>query len=219
MKSIKCLLSIVLIFFVAVFLTSCSKSSSSTPTPTPTYTISGTVTDPGVGLAGVTVNLTGTTTASATTDANGNYSFTVPNGTYTVTPSMAGYIFNPVSTSVIVSGTNVTNTISSGTTNAATQYTFSGVVTGTAPSGVLITLSGDASGTTHNRCRRNFQFYPCKWQLYDYSHPYGLYVQSDQPDDRRKRSKCCCPEFSETAVSTATYSISGTVSGALTLPM
>jgi succinate-acetate transporter protein len=56
--------------------------------------VSGRITAGGSGLSGVTVTLGSLTT---TTDANGNYSFSnVPDGTYTVTPSLTGYTFNPV---------------------------------------------------------------------------------------------------------------------------
>ena len=59
------------------------------------YTISGSA-----GIAGATVALSGSQTSSVTADASGNYSF--PNlaagGNYTVTPSLANYIFAPSST-------------------------------------------------------------------------------------------------------------------------
>ena len=68
-------------------------------------TVSGQVTAGGSGFSGVTVSLSGTTAASTsvarstTADSNGNYSFAVPvGGSYTVTPSLAGYSFSPGST-------------------------------------------------------------------------------------------------------------------------
>ena len=67
-------------------------------------TISGQVTAGGSGFSGVTVSLSGTTAAgtavsrSTTTDANGNYSLAAPaGGSYTVTPSLAGFSFSPAS--------------------------------------------------------------------------------------------------------------------------
>jgi hypothetical protein len=72
----------------------------------PTFTISGTVTPKASG-AGVAMLLTGPTGATATTDASGNYSFpSLPNGTYTVTPSKSGLTFSPTSFSETVSGAN-----------------------------------------------------------------------------------------------------------------
>ncbi len=67
--------------------------------------ISGKITSGGMGLSGVTVTVTGTTAAGTTTmsrslstDANGNYSFSVPvGGTYTAVPFKAGYSISPSS--------------------------------------------------------------------------------------------------------------------------
>ncbi len=58
------------------------------------YSISGKVTAGGSALSGVTITLTGPEKRTTITDANGNYSFSeVPIGTYTLTPSLAGYTF------------------------------------------------------------------------------------------------------------------------------
>jgi alpha-tubulin suppressor-like RCC1 family protein len=47
---------------------------------------------------------------TTTTDANGNYSFSnVPSGTYTATPSLTGYTFNPRSRQVYLYGENATD--------------------------------------------------------------------------------------------------------------
>lgn len=65
-----------------------------------TYSIRGTVTRDGTALAGVTVSA-GTT--SDTTAADGTYSLMgLAAGTYTVTPSLGGFTFAPVSRSVAV---------------------------------------------------------------------------------------------------------------------
>jgi hypothetical protein len=62
------------------------------------YTISGQVVVGGCPLPGVTVALSGGQSNSTQTNANGNYSFTVPGGAnYTVTPSPGTYTFNPAS--------------------------------------------------------------------------------------------------------------------------
>src|SRR6516225_9859230 len=69
-----------------------------------TFRISG-----ATGAAGVTVILTGTATWLTTADATGNYAFgSLENGSYTLTPSKAGYTFNPPSIAVAVNGGDVT---------------------------------------------------------------------------------------------------------------
>ncbi|MBI3610121.1 MAG: carboxypeptidase regulatory-like domain-containing protein [Nitrospirae bacterium] len=74
-----------------------------------TYLISGTVTASGTGLSGVTMTLTGAASSTAMTDANGNYSFSsLADGSYTVTPSLAGDTFSPVNQAVTVNGADVT---------------------------------------------------------------------------------------------------------------
>ncbi|HSU17724.1 carboxypeptidase regulatory-like domain-containing protein [Longimicrobium sp.] len=64
------------------------------------YTITGQVTANGAALQGATVTLSGTQGGTATTDASGNYAFTVlGDGSYTVTPSRPAYTFTPSSAS------------------------------------------------------------------------------------------------------------------------
>ena len=137
-----------LCFFVGMFLMviGCSTNDDAA-----IYTISGTVTVYGTGTAleGVTVKLTGAATASTTTDSSGNFSFTSrANGTYTVTPSLTNYTFDPVSTVVVVDGADIANTNFVATsTGGADAYTISGKISGDIKVGVKITLSGNTSGT------------------------------------------------------------------------
>lgn len=73
------------------------------------YSVSGQVTLNGAGLSGVTVTLAGGSSTSTTTDSNGNYTISgVPDGSYTITPSLAGYAFTPANRPVTVSGANAT---------------------------------------------------------------------------------------------------------------
>jgi uncharacterized membrane protein YvbJ len=72
-------------------------------TPPNTYSISGTVS--GDVQAGVTVEADAA--HSAITDASGNYTIGgLVDGTYTVTPSLTGYTFTPVSRDITVNGAN-----------------------------------------------------------------------------------------------------------------
>lgn len=74
-----------------------------------TYSISGAVS--GGVLSGVTITLGGAGSATTTTNANGNYTFSgLVNSSYTVTPSMTGYAFNPASAAATVSGANISAT-------------------------------------------------------------------------------------------------------------
>ena len=76
-------------------------------------------------LAGVTVSDNGGHVA--TSAADGEWSFpAVTNGTYTVTPSLAGYTFTPASASVTVAGAEVSNVDFTAVPNT---YTVSGTVT------------------------------------------------------------------------------------------
>lgn len=62
-------------------------------------------------LANVQVVLQGTQNLTTTTNANGDYSFTglTPNGNYTVTPSILGYVFTPINYEHLNLTTSVTN--------------------------------------------------------------------------------------------------------------
>ena len=129
----------------------------STKVVAPTYSISGTVS--GSTISGVTINLTGGATATTTTDANGAYSFNgLGNSNYTVTPSKTGYNFSPSSSAVGINGANVTTTNFTAVTYVPPTYTLSGTVTGAVTNGVLITLSGSASGTTTTNPSGNYSF-------------------------------------------------------------
>jgi len=67
--------------------------------------ISGTITSGASPLSGVTVTLSGDSSMGTTTDKNGNYSFSgLSNVTDTITPSLAGYTFRPISRPVYIYG-------------------------------------------------------------------------------------------------------------------
>ncbi|MDD2898524.1 MAG: carboxypeptidase-like regulatory domain-containing protein [Desulfuromonadaceae bacterium] len=81
--------------------------------------ISGKITLSGAGLADVTVTISGAATDTLTTDSTGNYAlYSVPNGTYTITPSLPGYTFTPPSITV-----TVTDTVKSFSSNDFTAVT------------------------------------------------------------------------------------------------
>src|SRR5260370_23569807 len=78
------------------------------PFKTPGFGISGTI-SPSAGGSGSTLTLTGAASTSTTADNSGNYAFAgLPNGTYGVAPSHAGYTFTPGSQNTTVNGANIT---------------------------------------------------------------------------------------------------------------
>lgn len=92
----------------AMFLIACGSGGGGGDGPTPTYNISGQVTSNGTGLSGVTITLSGNRSDTTTTNSNGDYSFSgLSNGSYTVTPSLTGYTFDPTSRNVTISGADV----------------------------------------------------------------------------------------------------------------
>ena len=114
------------------------------------YAVSGTIyeTDGTTPLSGVLVSITGDHTDSATTGAPGTYSFDLPNGSYTVTPTKAGRTFTPSSRAAVVSGSAVAvDDIDA----EALTYTLSGEIlnsSGTGVDGITVVLSGDDSDST-----------------------------------------------------------------------
>ena len=110
------------------------------------YAVSGNVVDAAsAAISGATITITGDKSTSTSTDGSGDYSINLPNGSYTVTPTKAGYDFTPASTAVTVAGSAQT-----GKDFAEATYSISGDIVDGADAGiegVLVTLSGDASDT------------------------------------------------------------------------
>jgi len=72
------------------------------------FSLSGTI-SPVAGGNGATLTLSGAASTTTTADSSGNYAFSgLPNGTFTVAPSHAGFTFTPSSQSMAVNGANVT---------------------------------------------------------------------------------------------------------------
>lgn len=92
-----------------------------------TYALRGCVTENGVGLAGVNVACGGQT---AQTDASGNYVITdLPNGQYTVAPTLANYHFQPSTRAAQVASANVADINFEA---IADTFTVSGTITNNA---------------------------------------------------------------------------------------
>jgi uncharacterized protein YjbI with pentapeptide repeats len=107
--------------------------------------ISGNVT--GAATAGVTVTLAGPTSGTTTSDAAGNFAFDgLGDGTYLVTPSLAGFVFTPSDCLVTVAGPSVTSVEF---TSVVTPHSISGTVSpATAGVSVVLFMDAQTSGTT-----------------------------------------------------------------------
>jgi hypothetical protein len=137
----------------------------------PTFSVSGVIT--GAVVNGVALALVGASTFIATSDVAGNFTFNnIPNGTYTLTPAIAGHFFTPGTRTVTLAGANVTAQNFVSAVGVASQEMSSnyGLVTG---SGVLrafrktpfalepATFSTYASSTSYGFCFMNgFHFVP-----------------------------------------------------------
>jgi uncharacterized protein YjbI with pentapeptide repeats len=110
-----------------------------------TFSISGSISPQAFG-SGTLVALSGAANATVTADASGNYIFSsLGNGSYTVTPSKAGFTFSPTSQPANVNGANLSGI---NFTGAAQTWSISGTISpASAASGATVVLSG-ASGAT-----------------------------------------------------------------------
>ena len=126
----------------------------------PTFSVSGALT-PSTSGNGATVTLSSNSengsNATVTADSNGNYMFpSVLNGSYTISPTKAGFTFNPLSQTATVNGANVSGI--NFTASTAPTYSISGNVSGATASGVSIALSGAASASTTTDTSGNYSF-------------------------------------------------------------
>ena len=161
--------------------------------PRPTYTVSGTIA-PAAGGAGAAVTLSGAANQTVTADAAGGYVFAnLPDGSYTVTPSKAGYSFTPTSAPVTISGADASGV--NFTATAAPTYTISGAVAPAAGgSGATVSLSGAASRSVIADANGLYQLQrPGPGQLHRHPHQGGLQLHPDerpgQPDHGRRHRR------------------------------
>ena len=154
MKTIRACISIIAVLATVSVLSACGGGGGgggNSNLPPITYSIMGIVSG---APQGTTVTLSGTANATTTTNAIGYYQFTgLSNGSYTVTPSMTGYLFNPASKPVTISSANAGN-IDFAVTNA---YNITGTISG-APQGVTVTLSGAGTATTTTNSIGYYEF-------------------------------------------------------------
>lgn len=134
----------------------------------PYRTLSGTILDDvAAPLSGVQVDLTGDNSTFTLTDANGQYSFSGFDGdmssgdAYTLTPSLVGYTFAPLSISGNMPDADVTDADFVGSPDQNPQYTISGRVADLSDNGIAgleIILSGDIADQAFTDGNGNYSF-------------------------------------------------------------
>jgi formylglycine-generating enzyme required for sulfatase activity len=183
-----------------------------------TYSITGQITSNSTGLAGVTVSLSGASAAQTTTDSSGNYNFTgQSNGDYTVSPSLSGYVFSPSGTVVTISHTDKAGIDFTATASTTPTYSISGTVSGAVQLGVTISLAGTSSGSTLTDSSGNYSFNGVANGNYTITASKTGYTFSPVRSITVNGANITGQNFTATASTTPTYSISGTVSGAVQL--
>lgn len=168
----------------------------------------------GAVAAGVIITLAGDSDGVTATGFDGSYTFTgLPNGTYTVTPSLPGYVFGPTAASVTLQGAD-----SPGVDFvAAATHRIAGTISGDVMAGVKVTLSGAGAGEVTTDGTGSFEFtdladgnYVVTPSLEGYTFdPDGLQVALPGAIFGDVTNA----DFTATLV--PTYSVSGTVSGAI----
>ncbi len=175
------------------------------------FGISGTISPNIGGVSGASVTLSGTASATTTASATGAYSFTgLGNGSYTVTPSHSGIAYTPGSMAVAINGASQTG-INFTQSAAASTFSISGTISPTAGgSGATVTLSGTASASTTANSSGAYSFTGLKNGSYTVTPSHTGYVFT--PGSTALTINGASQSANFTATSTATFSISGTIS-------
>ncbi len=203
---------------LAVTVSGASLTGENFAATSATYTLSGAVqTSNGGALAGVSLQLSGTASATQSSNSSGQYAFAnLAAGTYTVTPTLAGYTFSPANAQVTVTNSNISATTFVGTAAPPPTYTISGVVSGAVAGGVKITLSGAGSATTTTAANGAYTLTGLAPGNYTVAPSLSGYTFSPASTSVTINSADVTgTNFTSSAVVAPTYAISGTVSGAI----
>ncbi len=123
-KNIQYLLLFSIIFFGSVtIIGSGGGGNEDDPRPGEKYAITGKIIYNNLGLENVIIALNGNLSANVITDKTGYFSFSdIPNGSYTITPSLSGYTFSPASQNIVVDGTDLDGIDFTANNNMSTWY-------------------------------------------------------------------------------------------------
>ncbi len=117
-------------------------------------TIAGRITDQsGRALSNITINVTGTASSSRTTDAQGNYLFDelASGGNYTVTPTSAGFWFDPASRSYAEFSTDQTANFVANTCQYSVSPTTLNIPSGGGNASVAVTTTARCPWTASSQ--------------------------------------------------------------------
>jgi hypothetical protein len=181
--------------------------------PSTARVISGAVS--GAVVSGVTVSITGARAASVVTDPSGGYSFGgLGDGNYTVTPSLAGYVFSPAAIAVTVNDADVGGLNMVAQASTEPSHSISGAVSGAVSEGVSITLAGDNTASTTTNPSGGFVFTGLRNGSYTVSASLpGYSFTPPSTSVVLNGADVADVSFVAGASASPTYSISGTLSG------
>jgi hypothetical protein len=183
-------------------------------TPLATYTLSGAI-SPTSGGNGATLTLTGASTATVSANSSGAFSFSsLANGTYVVTPTHTGFTFSPTSTTVTISGANVTGVNFTDSAISGPTYSISGTISPAAGgNGATVTLSGASSATTVANSSGAFTFTGLANGSYTVTPTNSGYTFAPASQSVVVNgANVTGINFTDTATSAPTYTVSGTIS-------
>lgn len=199
----------------AVVITDASVGGKDFAASVATYTVSGTVV--GAATSGVTVSLSGDASLATTTDGSGVYAFSgLANGAYTVTPSLTGYDFTPLTRNVTVSGADVAVAAFTSSVETVPTFTLSGAISGPWVDGVTVTLGGDATRTVTTGATGAYSFPGLPAGSYTVTPSLAGYAFT--PASATVALSANASEDFTQASAIASFSISGTVSYAGSKP-
>ncbi len=186
---------------------------TATATAPQTFSISGTIS--GLGGSGTTVTLTGASSATTTANASGAYTFTgLAKGGYTVTPSHTGFTFSPTSLAETITTANITGANFAATASTPQTFSISGTISGSGGSGTTIMLTGTSTATATANASGAYTFTGLAKGSYTVTPSHtGFTFSPTSLAETITTANITGANFTATATTPQTFSISGTVSG------
>jgi hypothetical protein len=137
-----------------------ANNSAATPAePSQSFSITGAVAPVASG-SGTTITLSGPVSATTIASSSGSYTFSgLASGTYAVTPSKAGFGFNPTTQAAIIANSDVTGLNFTASVQSGPTFSISGTVTPkTSGAGVAMLLTGPTGATATTDASGSYSF-------------------------------------------------------------